>query len=89
MLMTDEGWCEKNRNMFRKLLNRDLIKNCECNDPDIVTKFRMQLLVIYITKGNVGWPRQNFSLQCQYNINHISDENKEKYQFGDNYLIQY
>ena len=34
MLMTDEGWCEKNRNMFRKLLNRDLIKNCECNDPD-------------------------------------------------------
>ena len=30
------------------------------------------------------WPRQNFSLQYQYNINQISDENKEKYQFGDN-----
>ena len=30
------------------------------------------------------WPRQNFSLQDQYNINQISDENKEKYQFGDN-----
>ena len=27
---------------------------------------------------------QNFSLQCQYNINQTSDENKEKYQFGDN-----
>ena len=24
-----------------------------------------------------------------YNINQISDENKEKYQFGDNKLIQY
>ena len=24
-----------------------------------------------------------------YNINQISDENKEKYQFGDNNLIQY
>ena len=29
-------------------------------------------------------PRQNFSLQYQYNINQISDEKKEKYQFGDN-----
>ena len=26
------------------------------------------------------WPRQNFSLQYQYNINHISDKNKGKYQ---------
>ena len=30
------------------------------------------------------WPRKNFSLKYQHNINHISDENKEKYQFGDN-----
>ena len=30
------------------------------------------------------WPRQNFSLQYRYNINQISDENREKYQFGDN-----
>ena len=30
------------------------------------------------------WPRQNFSLQYQYNVNQISDENKEKYQLGDN-----
>ena len=29
------------------------------------------------------WPRQNFSSQYQYNINKISDGNKEKYQFGD------
>ena len=35
------------------------------------------------------WPRQNFSSQNQYNINQISDENIEKYQFGDNELIQY
>ena len=30
-----------------------------------------------------------FSLQYQYNINQISDENKENYQFGNNWLIQY
>ena len=30
-------------------------------------------------------PHNNY----QYNINRISDENKEKYQFGDNLLIQY
>ena len=27
---------------------------------------------------------KNFSLQHQYNINQISDEEKDKYQFGDN-----
>ena len=31
-----------------------------------------------------AWPRQNFSLQYQYNINHIGDENKEIYQVRDN-----
>ena len=80
MLMTDEGWCEKNRNMFRKLLNRDLIKNCECNDPDIITKFRMLLLVIYITKGNVVivWqlnpltPLSDQDRISPYNVNTIS-----------------
>ena len=30
------------------------------------------------------WPKQNFSLQYQYNINQINVENKEKYQFGHN-----
>ena len=29
------------------------------------------------------WPRQNFSLQYQYNIKQRSDENKEKYKLGD------
>ena len=28
--------------------------------------------------------QDNFSLQYQHNINQKSDENKEKYQFGDN-----
>ena len=27
---------------------------------------------------------KNFFLQHQYNINQISDEDKDKYQFGDN-----
>ena len=35
------------------------------------------------------WPRQNLFLRYKYNIKVISDMNKEKYQFGDNYLIQY
>ena len=35
------------------------------------------------------WPRQNFSLQNQYNIKQTSDNNKEKYQLGDYKLIQY
>ena len=34
-------------------------------------------------------PRQNFSLQNQYNIKQTSDENKEKYQSGDYKLIQH
>ena len=29
------------------------------------------------------WPRQNFSLPYQYNINQIGDENKEKYKTED------
>ena len=35
------------------------------------------------------WPRQNFSLQYQYNIKHTSDEKKEKHQLGDYKWIQY
>ena len=40
-----------------------------------------------LTFNSHEWPRKNFSLQYQYNINQISDENKEKDQFGDNKLI--
>ena len=29
------------------------------------------------------WPRQNFSLQCQYNIKQAGDENREEYQLWD------
>ena len=28
-------------------------------------------------------PRQNFSLQCQYNIKQVGDENREEYQSWD------
>ena len=34
------------------------------------------------------WPRKNFSLHYQYNIKRTSNENKEKYQLGDYWLIQ-
>ena len=33
------------------------------------------------------WPRQNFSLQYQYNIRHTSDENKEIYNLGCEWLL--
>ena len=34
------------------------------------------------------WYRQNFSLRHQYNSKQTSNENKEKYQLGDYWLIQ-
>ena len=37
---------------------------------------------------NLWKPRQNFSLQYQYNIKQTSDENKEKYKLADYQLIQ-
>ena len=40
-------------------------------------------------QSNFEWPRQNFSLQYQYNSKETSNENKEKYQLGDYKLIQY
>ena len=44
-----------------------------------------KVVVILIQPFNsLEWPRQNFSLQYLYNINQISDENKENYQFGNN-----
>ena len=46
----------------------------------IATYFRDLLLPF----NSHEWPRLNFSLQYQYNINQMSDENKEKCQFGDN-----
>ena len=49
----------------------------DCMTPQLRNK--------YWPSNSHEWPRQNFSLQYQieYNINQISDENKEKYQFGD------
>ena len=45
-------------------------------------------LDVSLTFNSHEWPRQNFSLQYQYNIKQKSDE-KEKYQLGDYKLIQY
>ena len=46
---------------------------------------KFQLILI----NSHEWPKQNFSLQYQYNIKQTSDENIEKYQLGDYKLIQY
>ena len=41
--------------------------------PPWILKFRFKAFHSH------EWPRQSFSLQYQYNVNQISDENKEKY----------
>ena len=46
---------------------------------------KFQLILI----NSHEWPKQNFSLQYQYNIKQTSGENIEKYQLGDYKLIQY
>ena len=56
----------------------------------------MKLYVLLLTRKNAfiykfkimlnfhKWPRQNFSIQYQYNIKQTSDENKEQlYQLGE------
>ena len=43
--------------------------------------------LLLLTLNSHEWPRQNFSLQYQYNIKQTSDEKKEKYQLGE--LIQH
>ena len=37
----------------------------------------------FLTLNLQEWPKENFSLQYQYNIEQRSDENKVKYQLGD------
>ena len=47
--------------------------------------YREKLPVDLIWEFNsLEWLRQNFSLQYQYNVNQVSYENKESYQFRDN-----
>ena len=48
------------------------------------TYYSKEVVILIQPFNSHEWPRQNFSLQYLYNINQISDENKEKYQFGDN-----
>ena len=45
---------------------------------------RVETSNTYLTFNSHEWLRQNFSLKYQYNINQISDKNKEKDQFRDN-----
>ena len=55
----------------------------------LIDSISYKSLSLFNPLTTLEWLRQNFSLQCQYNINQISDENKEKYQFEENKLIQY
>ena len=47
------------------------------------------LFFFFYTFNSHEGPRQNFSLQYQYNIKQTSDENIEKFQLTDYQLIQY
>ena len=58
----------------------------------VTLKYSTSFKLGYLTKStlkkvtaivNPLRPRQNFSLQYQYNIKQTSDENQEKHQLGD------
>ena len=54
---------------------------------NIVLKLSEEILswsLMELTLNCHEWPRQNFSLKYRYSSSQISDENKEKYQFGEN-----
>ena len=42
-----------------------------------------------LTFKSQSWPRENFSLHHQYDIKQTRNENKEKYQSGDYWLVQF
>ena len=71
------------------------IPNSRCSDYNMNSPRQYQRKYIVKSLENMDidvnheWPRQNFSLQYQYNIKQTSDEIKEKYQLGDYKLIQY
>ena len=46
-------------------------------------------LLVLLPFCYLEWPRQNFSLQYQYNTKQTSNEIKEKYKLGDYNVIQY
>ena len=61
-----------------------------CIDLSNYTYFYASSVFKFVsTLNSRQWSRQNFSLQYQYDIRQTSDENKEKYQLGDYWLIQY
>ena len=68
--------CESTAMLTAKMAAYFGVRTCRC--------FLCFCLIIPLPRNFHEWPRQNFSLQYQYNTNQISDENKEKYQFGYN-----
>ena len=46
-------------------------------------KATFKLFILIQPFNSHVWPRQNFSLQYQYNINQTGYKNKEKYKFED------
>ena len=62
----------------------------DVHDFDNIFLFSFCCFITFIIIFNpLTRPGKNFSLQYQYNVNQVSDENKEKYQYEDNNLIQY
>ena len=47
--------------------------------------FKLLILKIFKLFNSYDWPRENFSLQYQFDIN----QNLEKYKLGDYWLIQH
>ena len=70
-VITTPSWTSEKYNNFLGYTHHDNIHRLQIRKTALASPFNSH-----------EWPRQNFPLQYQYNINEKSDENKEKYQAG-------
>ena len=67
----------KTKTMFREIHEQTSL-NISCNSTPNSLTFQSH-----------KWPREKFSLQYQYNIKQVGDENREEYKLWDYLLIQH
>ena len=75
LLVSRIAWARRGKYnaTLHNYLNRRWALHCQ----NVMTRY------LHVTLYRHEWPRENLSLQYQYNIKHRSDENKEKYQLGE------
>ena len=75
LLVSRIAWARRGKYnaTLHNYLNRRWALHCQ----NVMTRY------LHVTLYRHEWPRENLSLQYQYNIKHRSDENKVKYQLGE------